>query len=226
MDPLTLSAIIGGASNLFGGIFGGIGKSKDDAAQRAFEQQMADQQYRQQLQSLGITLGQQDSQFQQTQAQNQAEQGLKTANTAPDRVAWRQNQAIQAAIMPGLRNAQVIAPEGFQQYVPQITGGFRIPEGGFDANTLKFFGDNAMLQGEKDLDTAGGIAAGGKYATPSYGSIYGTPQASGAQSAVESANSNLKVLDQQAAEKRRQQQQDALKPTNTSASNQFLTKRY
>jgi hypothetical protein len=120
----------------------------------------------------------------------------------------------------------VVAPEGFQQYVPQISGGFRIPEGGFSADTLKFFGDNAMLQGEKDLDKAGGIAAGGNYATPSYGSIYGTPQAAGAQSAVESANSNLKSLDAQAAERRRQQQQAALQPTNASTSNQFLTKRY
>lgn len=206
MDPFTLAALIGGGSSILGGIIGGAGQAKASEADR-----------RHQVEMLMAQLSAANGQFEQGRQDDQGALGLKTANTAPDRVAWRQNQAIQSAIMPGLRNFSVKAPMGMEQYVPQMSGGFKIPEGGFDQNTLKFFGDDAMLQGEMDLDRQGSIASNGRYATPSYGSIYGSPQAAAGESAANTASANLRKIDEEAAAKRKQ-------GITSGPGSQFLTR--
>lgn len=184
MNPFLLSAIIGGGTSLLGGLLSGAGQNKMSDADRAHQMQM-----------LLAQLNNSGNQAEQGRIDSLTAQGTKDANTIPDRVGWRQNQAVLAAIMPQMRNFSVSAPAGLSSYVPKMSGGVRLPENGFSPDTLKFFGDNAMLQGEMDLDRAGGLAAGGRYATPSYGSIYGTTAARDGQRSIETANKNLKQLD-------------------------------
>jgi hypothetical protein len=197
-----------------GGILGGIGKSKDEAANRKFLADQSNTDYQRSLQSLGATMGNANAQSDESRADALGQVGLNAANTTPDRVAWRQNQAVRAAIMPELRNVSIGVPANMQQYVPQISGGLRLPEGGFSQDTLKFFGDNAMLAGESDLDRAGGIASSGRYATPSYGQIYNTQQGTDTQGATQAANANLRAMDAENRKRRDAALQASLIPSN------------
>lgn len=61
---------------------------------------------------------------------------------------WRQKQATVAAIMPGLRNASVKAPAGMEAYMPSVSGGFSIPEGGFGSDTLAFYSPESRAAAE------------------------------------------------------------------------------
>lgn len=204
MDPLTLSTIIGVGGNLLGGLLSGAGQSKENATSRAH-----------QLQMLLAQLDSQRQQYETARGDEQAKTALDAATTNPTRVNWRQNQAIQNAIMPQLRNVSVNAPMGMGAYVPQVSGGLRLPEGGFSPDTLKFFNDNAMLQGEMDLDRAAGAASGGRSTPASYGAIYGTPQASEGESRVAQANAGLRRIDEEAALRRQMAMMNSLQPRPT-----------
>jgi len=205
MDPITVAALISSIANVGGGFLQGAG-----------QEAMSEEQRRHQLQTLLAQLENQSGQYEQTRQDNAAKVGLETANTTPDRVKWRQNMAMRNAIAPNIRNFSVSTPGPLQGYRPNITGGMRLPENGFGPDTLKFFSENAMLEGEKDLDLAGGRAAGGNYQTPSYGAIYGNQNAQDTQSHVETANSNLKQIDEAAAFRRRMAMQNALGPNSLS----------
>jgi len=167
-------------------------------------------------------LAQQSRQFDATLAENKRQTNLQQGNTeqaridqlgqtglevqqqTPNRVGWRQNQAMLAAIMPELRNASVSSGiPGMNAFIPQISGGLRIPEGGFSPSTLKFFGDNAMLTGETDLDRQGQIASGGRMAIPDYAAVYGPQAGATAGASVSALQEQLKADE----EKRRQQRQ-------------------
>lgn len=129
MNPSTLNTIIGAGAPLLGGLLGGIDQGKQNDKTMALQrEQMAMQQ--QQL-------------------------DLQRAQSVPQQQNWRQAQALMAAILPGLQNAQVQAPAGYQQYMPQISGGFKIPEGGFGADTQAFFSPGARQAAEQDLQNAG-----------------------------------------------------------------------
>lgn len=200
MDPITIAALIGAGTNLFGGWMSGRG-----------QQQMTEADRRHQLQTLQAQLLQNSQQFETTRGDNLGRLGLEVAQATPNRVDWRQNQAIRAAIMPELRNVSIQAPAGYGGYVPQISGGFRIPEGGFSAETLRAFSPEARLQGEEDLDMAGGLATGGRISPPSYGTIYGAPGVS-ASSRVSSAMGNLRQQDQENETRRKTAMLGALIP--------------
>lgn len=191
MDPLTLAAIIGGGSNLLGGLLGGHGQAEMSKEEREHQIRML-------LTQLGVDMGQ----FEATRGDANARAGLSTANTAPERVGWRQNQAIRAAVMPQLRNVSVSSPiPGMNAFIPQVSGGLRIPEGGFSPETLKFFGDNAMLAGESDLDTAAAVASQGNYIPPNYSAIYGG-MGDAATSRVQGIAANLREQDKERATQR------------------------
>jgi hypothetical protein len=194
MDPFTLAALISTIGNVGGGLIGGAGQSRMSAEERAHQEKMLRMQQQQQL-----------GMYEQTRQDGLNKIGLDTANTTPDRVAWRQNMAMRNAIAPQMRNFSVGAPAGMSAYKPNISGGMRLPDGGLPPEALKFFTENAMLEGEKDLDLAGARASGGNYQVPSYGSIYGTPAASATQSHAVTAADNLRKLDEEAKRKRAMQ---------------------
>jgi hypothetical protein len=61
---------------------------------------------------------------------------------------WRQQQAVLGALMPQFRNVSIAAPSGMESYKPTISGGARLPEGGFSAADLAAFTPNARLEAE------------------------------------------------------------------------------
>lgn len=81
---------------------------------------------------------------------------MQQAQAVPTRQDWRQNQALLAAILPALSNAKVQAPAQYQQYVPQISGGFQLPQGGLGTqDVMSFFAPQARQNAEAELDNAG-----------------------------------------------------------------------
>lgn len=116
----------------------------------------------------GIAQGkQQDKQ----NAMTQQSLAVQQAQATPNRQDWRQNQALLAAIMPALGNARVQAPAGMQQYVPQVSGGFRLPDAGLGTpDVMSFFSPEARQNAEQEIDNAGKYDKKGKLvkgATPS-----------------------------------------------------------
>lgn len=160
MDPLSAALVL---SSIGGGIFSGLQQGK-----------VSKEQLREAARQFGINLDVQQGNIEQANVNAQQQQALQGVQETPNRVGWRQNQALQAAILPGLRNARVSSPiPGMNAFIPQVSGGFRIPEGGFGPDTMKFFGDNAMMQGEYDLDRAVQGASGGRAPITGYTGVYG-----------------------------------------------------
>lgn len=153
----------------------------------------------------------QQENVEQQLALEQGQRALDAAQANPTRVGWRQNQALAAALLPELRNVSVSSPiPGMNAFIPQISGGLRLPASGFSPDTLKFFGDKAMLAGEQDLDTAAQIASGGQAPLPSYPVVYGE-QALPAQNAVASAQQRVREDEKARAARRAKALQGALK---------------
>lgn len=194
MSPFTSAAMINSGASIAGNVIAGIGQGKQAEADR--EQRIRE------LLAL-------QAQYEQTRSDNMGKVGLETANATPNRVAWRQNQAVMNAMMPGMRNFEVQAPAGMEAYVPQTSGGLRIPEGGFSPETLKFFSDSAMLAGEEDLDMAGAVASSGRQSTPNYAAAYGG-NGSNASSRVSTASAALRAQDEANARRRQQAMTGAL----------------
>ena len=194
MDPYTSAALVSGLFSLGGGIAGGIGQGQQSAADRA-----------QQLRTLFAQLGVNLDMFEQNRGDQNARLGLETTQATPNRVDWRQRQAMLGEIMPGLRNAEVHSNiPGMDRFIPRVTGGLRIPEGGFSPETLKFFGQSAMHQGEMDLDRAGQLATGGRLATPSYGAIYGNEAGRNGEEYINRIGSELRDEDEARSRARRE----------------------
>lgn len=193
MDPITMAALIQTGSQLIGGLMQGKGQAKDAELAR-----------QQQIKTLLAQLDANRAQFETSRQDQQGKLGLEVANSVPERVGWRQNQAVRAALMPEMRNVNIMAPAGMQQFVPQMSGGLKIPEGGFGPDTLKFFSENARLQGEADLDTAGMNATGGQGSTPSYSAIYGGPTAANTESRVANVGTDLRIQEEANRKKRQE----------------------
>jgi len=182
MDPATgmlIASLIGAGGNILGGI--GAGKASDADRRAALQQTLA---------QLGINL----DQFEEQLRQKQGEVGLANANATPNRVGWRQNQALAAAIMPGLRNTEVSsAIPGMSHFIPKVSGGLRIPEGGFGPDVMKWFSEDARLAGETDLDRAGSVASGGRAPIPDYAAAGYGKSGSAASSALQANASQLEL---------------------------------
>lgn len=200
MDPATMY-LAGTAISALGGWLGGRGQEQANAKQLAESRRQFDARLGQE--QLQTQLGQLNAE--QSRLDSLGAAGVNIQQQTPNRVNWRQNQAMLAAIMPQLRNVSVSSGiPGMNAFIPQVSGGLRIPEGGFSPETLKFFGDRAMLAGEADLDRQGQIATGGQMAIPNYSAVYGQLGAP-AQQAVGDLQSQVK-----ADEEKRKQQRNAI----------------
>jgi hypothetical protein len=152
MDPFTLSALISGGTQLLGGLLGGIGQGKTSAEDRRAAEEAQKRQLALQRDQTGLQSTQMDPLAQQKS---------------------RQQQAILAALMPEMRNASVSSNvPGMNQFIPQISGGLRLPEGGFSPDTLKFFSEPARASAE-----AGFFANASPFAPPPPLSSLGYSQA-------------------------------------------------
>ena len=135
MSPGVTSGLIQGGLGLLGGVISGAGQGAMTEAQLKAAKELAlrqEQLQREQLAQQGAATGLQASQ-QDPLAQQRS----------------RQQQALMAAILPGLRNAAVSSNiPGMNQFMPQVSGGLRIPEGGFDPSTLSFFSPESRAASE------------------------------------------------------------------------------
>jgi hypothetical protein len=177
MSPEMQATLVQGGFGLGGGVLAGMGQERMNSENNAAsaEQQALNR-------AMQLYLAQMNNQ------QRQAEVGLQTAQAAPSRQDWRQRQALVSAIMPQLRNAQVTPPGDLGRFTPQVSGGLRLPEGGFDAQTLAFFSPEARVAAEADLDRAGQMASGGQMPTPNYaGGGYGQAGTAPAQQVTDYA---------------------------------------
>lgn len=129
------AALIGGGIGLLGNVLSGIGQGKMSEAQLQQARELALRQ-------------------EQLSREQLAQQGARTGLAAqgPDPLAFqreRQQQALLAAILPQLRNVSVSSNvPGMNRFIPQVSGGLRLPEGGFDAATLAYFSPEARANAE------------------------------------------------------------------------------
>lgn len=128
MSPENQAALIQGGTGLLGGVLGGIGEGQRDEANRQFQyDQLA---------------------FQERNAD--ANRALQAAQSDPLATQTaRQRAAIMYSLLPGLRNAQVSSNiPGMNHFIPQVSGGLRLPEGGIPQEALAFSTPSAMANAE------------------------------------------------------------------------------
>jgi hypothetical protein len=166
MDPMTMMMLASMGTQLAGGIMSGIGQGKMSAEQiRAANEQQAKQ----------LAFQRDQTGLQSTQMDPLAQQKS------------RQQQALLAALLPEMRNASVSSNiPGMNQFIPQISGGLRLPEGGFSPDTLKFFSEPARASAE-----AGFFANASPFAPPPALSSLGYSQAGVQQAAASGGSPNL-----------------------------------
>lgn len=129
--------------------------------------------------------------------QRQGELGVNYAQMVPQRQTWRQQQSIWSDVLPQLRNAQVTPPGDMGRFMPQVSGGLRLPEGGLSQATLGLFSPEARAQAERDLDTNAMVASQGAYRAPNYAAYYPNAGVGGAQSAMNAYGDAIAAQQQQ-----------------------------
>jgi hypothetical protein len=162
MSPETQGALINTGAGLVGGALSQRNANNQQQNQNAFNAQQNAQQQSADLQKLQM-------QLEQSRILQEKQMGLQAAQAAPQRQDWRQRQALLAAILPELQNYSVQAPGRLAQFQPQMSGGFRLPEGGIPQEALNFFSPQARLSAEQDFDRQAAMSSGGRMATPDYG---------------------------------------------------------
>jgi hypothetical protein len=162
MSPETQGALVNTGTNLLGGYLSQRNQNQQNQQAQSFQAQQNTQQQQAELQKLQM-------QLEQSRILQEKQMGLQAAQAAPQRQDWRQRQALLAAILPELQNYSVQAPGRLSQYQPQMSGGFRLPEGGIPQEALQFFSPQARLTAEQDFDRQAAMSSGGRMATPDYG---------------------------------------------------------
>jgi hypothetical protein len=173
MSPEAQGALINTGAGLVGGALSQRNQNQQNQQAQQFQAQQNSQQQQAELQKLQM-------QLEQSRMLQEKQMGMQAAQAAPNRQNWRQSQALLSAILPELRNAQVQAPGSLQRYVPQMSGGFRLPEGGLPQEALQFFSPQARLGAEQDFDRQAAMSSGGRtvapdYASAGYGAALGNP---------------------------------------------------
>ncbi len=201
LDPTAKVQLITGLLQSAGGLAGGIaqGRQAQQQQQLAYGGQlggladmsrqfrMDEQSAKQFLQSLLQQQGNQDIQRQLALREEQMGRertGLEAAG--PNPLAWqalRQRMALSRAILPELRNVKIQAPTDYARFVPQVSGGFRIPEGGFGPNVMQQFSPETLAAAEGDYWRAAAPFTGPPNLSDFYGATGGVEPTQEAQQA-------------------------------------------
>lgn len=160
-SPQTQGALINTGASLLGGYLSQRNTNQQQANQNQFNAQQNALNEQAATERLSM-------QLEQSRMLAEKELGLQATQMAPQRQDWRQGQALLADILPQARNYQVTPPGDLGRYMPQLSGGLRLPEGGLSAEALSFYSPQSRLAAEMDLDRNAAMASGGRYATPDY----------------------------------------------------------
>lgn len=212
-SPQTQAALIGTGTSLLGGYLSQRNQNQQNtqsqqaaAAQSAANNQSETQRLSMQLEQARIL------------AQNQM--GVQGQLAAPTRQDWRQKQAVLADVLPQLRNVQVTPPGDLGRYMPQMSGGLKLPEGGLSASALNFFSPQARLGAESDLDKQLSLSTGGNYNAPDYAKAgYG----SAGQSANQGVTDYSSLIKQQLMQQQQQALQQAMGQSGAASPRTALT---
>lgn len=195
-SPQTQAALIGTGTSLLGGYLSQRNQNQQNTQQQQASASQSAANNQSETQRLAM-------QLEQARILAQNQMGVQGQLAAPTRQDWRQKQAVLADILPQLRNAQVTPPGDLARYMPQMSGGLKLPEGGLSASALNFFSPQARLGAESDLDKQLTLSTGGNYNAPNYSQAgYGNM----GQSANQGVTDYASLIKQQLA----QQQQTAL----------------
>jgi hypothetical protein len=192
MSPEAQGALVNTGTSLLGGYLSQRNANNQQANQNQFAAQQNTQQQQAELQKLQM-------QLEQSRMLQERQMALQASQAAPERQNWRQSQALLSAILPELQNASVQAPGNLQRYVPQMSGGFRLPEGGIPQEALQFFSPQARLSAEQSFDKQAAMSSGGRTVAPDYaGAGYG-PMGQAASQDVNSYSQSIleQILQQQ-----------------------------
>ena len=130
---------------------------EDTAATLAQRERERQDQMRQFLLSLAQRGGEFDRQLSQSRYETDQGNRLRRDETGVEATQLdpyaqqrsRQQQAMMAALLPGARNVSVSSNiPGMNQFIPQVSGGMRIPEGGFGRDVLDFFSPESRANAE------------------------------------------------------------------------------
>ena len=166
MDPMTMMALASLGAQLGGSVMSGIGQGKMSDAQIRAQQEM-------QAKQIGLSRDQMG--LQATQMDPLAQQKS------------RQQQALLAALLPNARNVSVSSNvPGMNQFMPNISGGMRLPEGGLSPETLAFFGGPQRASAEASF-----FAANSPFAAPPALSSMGYSQGDIAQAGASGGSPQL-----------------------------------
>lgn len=192
-SPQTQGALINTGASLLGGALSQRNANNQQQKQNEFSAQQ--NQLNEQAANERLSM-----QLEQARMLAEKENALSATQMAPTRQNWRQGQALLADILPQARNYQVTPPMDLGRYMPQLSGGLRLPEGGLSPEALSFYSPQARLAAEMDLDRNAAVASGGRYATPDYALAgYGPQGLAGSQQVNDYTQMILKDILAQAA---------------------------
>lgn len=195
-SPQTQAALIGTGTSLLGGYLSQRNQNQQNTQAQQAQAGLSAQNNASDTQRLSM-------QLEQARILAQNQMGVQGQLASPTRQDWRQKQATLADVLPQMRNVSIQPPGDLARYMPQMSGGLRLPEGGLSQSALSFFSPQSRLSAESDLDKQLALSTGGNYNAPDYAnSGYGN----GAQAVSQNINDYASQIKAQLA----QQQQAAL----------------
>lgn len=155
MDPFTISMLVGTGANFLGNLFGGNQQKKLTERQLAEQKRQFDlSRQDQKSRDAAAAIGQARAEELQRQ-QDQAKTGLQATQLDPlAQQRARQRAAVMAALVGGARNYDVKPPSDIASSMPELSGGIRLPEGGFGPDVMSFFSPSARAGAEADFASA------------------------------------------------------------------------
>lgn len=166
MDPATIAFLGGTAANVLGSLFGSNSQKKLTEKQLAEQKRQFDlSRETSQRNTAASAIGEAATAGIERQTE-QAKTGLQATQMDPlAQQKSRQRNAVMAALMGGARNYAVKPPSDIASSMPEISGGIRLPEGGFGPDVMNFFSPGARANAEGQFWGAAGQASPGT-ATP------------------------------------------------------------
>jgi hypothetical protein len=185
MSPQTQNALIGTGTSLLGGYLSQRNTNQQNTQQQQAQAALASMNNQSQTQNLAM-------QLEQARILAQNQMGVQGQQASPTRQDWRQKQALLADILPQARNVQITPPGDLGRYMPQMSGGMRLPEGGLSAQALQFYSPQSRLSAETTLDKQLAQSTGGNYTAPDYANLGYGPMGQQSTNAVTDYASQIK----------------------------------